>query len=134
MKETKITFLIKSWVIGMVVVVVHFLMHLQHFFIGFILGIINAFITSRYTDTMIYGKDAIDKTNKYYIISAFKNILISVTISLIIRGIDYVLVSNNIFNMPIEPFRFIIFYQIIYYGFGFIIQKLFKKDKNDEKN
>ncbi len=75
MKETKITFLIKSWVIGMVVVVVHFLMHLQHFFIGFILGIINAFITSRYTDTMIYGKDAIDKTNKYYIKSAFKNIL-----------------------------------------------------------
>ena len=52
MKGQKLIFIFKCWVIGMVVVVVHFLLHLQHLFIGIILGIINTFFTEPFSKTM----------------------------------------------------------------------------------
>lgn len=137
MKSETTIFLFRSWIIGSVVVIVHFLMHLQHFFIGFILGLVNTFFTDPYTKTIKIGNITESLTHKKMVLNSLLNILISVTISLIIRGIDFVLVTNNIVEMPIETFRFILFYQIIYYGFKYLyifIVKKFKKKEIGENN
>ena len=123
-KETLYVVLIQSWVIGMVVVVVYFLMHLQHVSIGLFLGIIHAFLTDRLIDTLLKGNQSEVLGNKALVLKALKSIGIAVTISLMIRGIDYILLKNHIIEMPIEPFRFIIFYQTIYYSFKTLYRKM----------
>lgn len=135
MKEKTLLLIFRSWVIGAVVVVVHFLLHLQHFFIGLILGLVNTFFTEPFSKNLDKSSVIEDMNHKKLILRSIKNIIIAVSISLIIRGIDYILVVNNIFEIPIEPFRFIILYQLIYYGFQYLItaikKRMVKSDNNE---
>jgi len=126
--------LIRSWIIGSVVVVVHFLMHLQHFFIGLILGIVNVAITEPIENALTKGNKANNITHKAIIFKTLKNVAIAIILSLIIRGIDYMLLINKLVSIPIEPFRFIIFYQIMYYGFKYLYNLVFKPKGGKDEN
>lgn len=133
MSENLKVFLIKSWIIGAVVVIVYFMLHLQHFFIGLILGLVNTGITDPIINAIVTGNKTRKLTHKAIILSTLKNISIAVLFSLIIRGIDYLLLINKIVTMPIEPFRFIIMFQAMYYGNIYIYKVLFKrKGENHE--
>lgn len=134
MKEKTLLLIFRSWVIGAVVVVVHFLLHLQHFFIGLILGLVNTFFTEPFSKNLDKSSVIEDMNHKKLILRSIKNIIIAVSISLIIRGIDYILVVNNIFEIPIEPFRFIILYQLIYYGFQYLITAIKKRIEKSDNN
>ena len=57
------------------------------------------------------------------------NLLISITLCFLIRLIDYGLLKAKIVEIGIEPFRFILFYQILYYGIKAIISRIVKNHK-----
>lgn len=130
MRDKVLAFLLRSWVIGMVVVIVYFMLHLQHFFIGLVLGIINTFFTERFIDAIINGNKTAEMTHKKLLLSVMKNITISVLIAFVIRGIDFALLSNDIVDIPIEPFRFMFYYQLIYYGYLLVYHKIIRRKKN----
>ena len=130
MRDKVLAFLLRSWVIGMVVVIVYFMLHLQHFFIGLVLGIINTFFTERFIDAIINGNKTTEMTHKKLLLSVMKNITISVLIAFVIRGIDFALLSNDIVDIPIEPFRFMFYYQLIYYGYLLVYHKIIRRKKN----
>lgn len=133
MKDKVLAGLLRSWVIGMVVVIVYFMLHLQHLFIGLVLGIINTFFTDRFIDAIINGNKNTEITHKRLFLEALRNVSISVVIALIIRGIDFILLSNDVIEFPIEPFRFMLYYQLIYYGYLFVYHKWIRR-KNNVKN
>ena len=127
--------LIRSWVIGMTVMVVHYLMGFQHVFIGLFLGIINTFLVEYFLDTLNLGSRASLSQGWKLFFKTIKNIVIAISISLIIRLIDYQLLIHGLLEIPIEPFRYILIYQLIYYPFMFFINKLKKllKRKNEDE-
>ncbi|MGD9604754.1 MAG: hypothetical protein AB7V00_01200 [Bacilli bacterium] len=134
MKDRFKIFILRSWVIGMVVVVVYFMMSLQHIFIGLILGIINTFLVDLLSLTINKGNQAAFPTGWKLFFKTIFNIAIAIIISLIIRLIDLQLLKNNLITMPIETFRFIAYYQIIYYGSLFVynkIKRLIERNKNE---
>lgn len=115
----------------MVVFVVAYLMGLQHFFIGLILGLVNTFIVDYYVDTIKRGNQGDIVRGMVLLRKTFTNIIIALSICMCIRAIDYGLLTARLVDIPIEPFRFIIFYQIIYYGFSFLFKRKSKVQKGE---
>ncbi len=124
MNESKWILLIQSWIIGMVVFVVHFMLGFQHVVIGVFLGIINGLLTKRILDTFHLGNRAPIYSNTVLFKKVVKEIGIGVSLSLMVRGIDYVLLVWHVVDMPIEPFRYVIIYQLLYYGFKYAYIKI----------
>lgn len=129
MKDATKIFLIRSWTIGMAVVVVHYLMGLQHLFIGIFLGIVNTFFIDYYTETIKLGNRGEMPNGKKLLQKLALNLLISIMLCLTIRLIDYGLLKAQIVEIGIEPFRFILSYQIIYYSIKAIISRIVKNHK-----
>jgi len=118
----------------MVVVVVHFMMGFQHLFIGLILGIINTFFVDLVILTITKGNQAHFSTGLKLFYRTVFNIAVAIIISLLIRLIDLQLLKKNIITMPIETFRFIAYYQIIYYGSFYLYKKIYnliERKKNE---
>ncbi|MDD4243122.1 MAG: hypothetical protein PHG08_02310 [Bacilli bacterium] len=129
MKDATKIFLIRSWTIGMAVVVVHYLMGLQHLFIGIFLGIVNTFFIDYYIETIKLGNRGEMPNGKKLLQKLALNLLISIMLCLTIRLIDYGLLKAQIVEIGIEPFRFILSYQIIYYSIKAIISRIVKNHK-----
>ncbi|HHU23806.1 MAG TPA: hypothetical protein GXZ57_01810 [Acholeplasmataceae bacterium] len=129
MKDATKIFLIRSWTIGMAVVVVHYLMGLQHLFIGIFLGIVNTFFIDYYIETIKLGNRGEMPNGKKLLQKLALNLLISIMLCLTIRLIDYGLLKAQIVETGIEPFRFILSYQIIYYSIKAIISRIVKNHK-----
>jgi hypothetical protein len=129
MKDSTKIFLIRSWTIGMAVVVVHYLMGLQHLFIGIFLGIVNTFFIDYYIETIRLCNRGEMPKGKKLLLNLALNLLISITLCFLIRLIDYGLLKAKIVEIGIEPFRFILFYQILYYGIKAIISRIVKNHK-----
>jgi hypothetical protein len=129
MKDATKIFLIRSWTIGMAVVVVHYLMGLQHLFIGIFLGIVNTFFIDYYIETIKLGNRGEMPNKKKLLQKLALNLLISIMLCLTIRLIDYGLLKAQIVEIGIEPFRFILSYQIIYYSIKAIISRIVKNHK-----
>lgn len=137
MKDNLKIFLLRSWVIGMVVVVVHMMMGFQHLAIGLFLGIINAFVVDLFYLTIRKGNTAKYPKGWKLLLNTAINIIIAVGISLIIRLIDLWLIEAGLVKIPIEPFRYIAFYQIIYYGVRFLyieIKRIFERKKHESNS
>jgi len=137
MKDNLKIFLLRSWVIGMVVVVVHMMMGFQHLVIGLFLGILNAFVVDLFYLTIRKGNTAKYPKGWKLLLNTVINIIIAVGISLIIRLIDLWLINADLVKIPIEPFRFIAFYQIIYYGIRFLyieIKRIFERKKHESNS
>jgi hypothetical protein len=99
-------------------------MGLQHLFIGLFIGIVNSLIVDLVYETIKKGNRAELEKKWRFVLKIVLNILISIVISLCIRLIDFQFLIRGIFKTPIEPFRFIIFYQAIYYLASYIIIKV----------
>ena len=124
MNESKWILLIQSWIIGMVVFVVHFMLGFQHVVIGVVLGIINGLLTKRILDTFHLGNSAPVYSNTVLFKTVVKEIGIGVCLSLMVRMIDYILLIKHVIDMPIEPFRYVIIYQLLYYLFKYLFNKI----------
>lgn len=127
MNESLKTFFIKSWAIGTACFVVGLMLALQHFMIGLILGLFNTFIIYPLCNTLNYKEESEKINHKNLLKSTIINVIVAITISLLIRVIDYNILKELIINYPIEPFRFTIMYQTIFYLGYFIINKITKK-------
>jgi peptidoglycan biosynthesis protein MviN/MurJ (putative lipid II flippase) len=108
----------------MVVVVVHLMIGWQHLMIGLILGLVNAFLVDLFVLTIRKGNQGKFQKGWKLFLNVLINILIAITLSLLIRLIDFQLLKAELITIPIEPFRFIAYYQIMYYGFGFGYNKI----------
>ncbi|MGD9886351.1 MAG: hypothetical protein AB7T03_00130 [Bacilli bacterium] len=122
MKDSLKIFLLRSWVIGVVVVVGHFMMKLQHLSIGLILGVINTFLVDLVVLTILKGNQTHFPKGWKLFLRTILNIVTAIGLSLIIRLIDLALLNKGLITMPIETFRFIAYYQVMYY-FGFFVYK-----------
>jgi len=109
--------------------VVHYLMGLQHLFIGIFLGIVNTFFIDYYIETIKLGNRGEMPNGKKLLQKLALNLLISIMLCLTIRLIDYGLLKAQIVEIGIEPFRFILSYQIIYYSIKAIISRIVKNHK-----
>ena len=129
MKDATKIFLIRSWTIGMAVVVDHYFMGLQHLFFWLFLGIVNTFFIDYYIETIKLGNRGEMPNGKKLLQKLALNLLISIMLCLTIRLIDYGLLKAQIVEIVIEPFRFILSYQIINYSIKAIISRIVKKHK-----
>ena len=121
--------ILRLWSVGMIVFIAHFMLLLDHFFIAILIAVFDTLFVEMMIDCLEKANRQKNRNKKTLYLSLIRNLTISLPLCFLISQIDFVLLKKQLVvsGFGIEPFRFSILYNAMFYGVSYLFKCVFKK-------